>query len=57
MGLYLSVFLRGSVQCVLGNLSDGTCNEMSYKELISALSDRLALPDQLDLYRAQSKSF
>ena len=52
-GLYLSVSLRGSAQGVLGNLSDG--NEMSYKELISALSDRFAPPDQVDLYRAQLK--
>ena len=28
---------------------------MSYKELISALSDRFAPPDQVDLYRAQLK--
>ena len=52
-GLYLSVSLRGSAQGVLGNLSDG--NEMSYKELISALSDRFAPSDQVDLYRAQLK--
>lgn len=50
-GLYLSVSLRGSAQGVLGNLSDG--REMNYKELVSALSDRFAPPDQMDLYRTQ----
>ena len=49
--LYLSVSLRGSAQGVLGNISDG--REMSYKELVSALDDRFAPPDQIDLYRTQ----
>ena len=43
----------GQSQYVLGNLSDG--NEMSYKELISTLSDRFAPLHQEDLYRAQLK--
>lgn len=48
-GLYHSVSLRHSAQGVLGNLSDG--REMNYKELVFALRDRFAPPDQMDLYR------
>lgn len=50
-GLYLSVSLRGSAQGILGNIYDG--REMSYDELVSALDDRFAPPDQIDLYRTQ----
>ena len=50
-GLYLSVSLRGLAQGVLGNLSVDT--QMDYNELVRALNDRFAPPDQMELYRIQ----
>jgi hypothetical protein len=44
-----SVSLRGSAQKILGDLSDG--RQLNYEELVSALSDKFAPPDQMDLYR------
>ena len=49
-GLYLSVFLRGQAQGVFGNLGSG---KPSYKDLVTALEERFAPPNQTDLYRVQ----
>ena len=50
-GLYLSVSLRGHTQGVLGNLHES--EQLNYAELIRALNDRFAPPDQMELYRLQ----
>ncbi|KAK3106230.1 hypothetical protein FSP39_015710 [Pinctada imbricata] len=50
-GLFLSVSLRGLAQGVLGNLSAAT--QMDYDQLVTALNDRFAPPDQMELYRIQ----
>ena len=52
-GLYLSVSLRGLAQGILGNLN--TDKQLNYNELVRALSDRFAPPDQMELYRIQLK--
>ena len=50
-GLYLAVSLRGQAQGVLGNLSGDALND--YDELVRALNERFAPPNQTELYRAQ----
>ena len=52
-GLYLSVSLRGLAQGILGNLSEN--EHLNYSELTRALNDRFAPPDQMELYRIQSR--
>ena len=49
-GLYLSVSLRGQAQGVFGNLGSG---KPSYKDLVTALEERFAPPNQTELYRVQ----
>lgn len=49
-GLYLSVSLRGQAQGVFGNLSSKTTD---YNELVKALEERFAPPNQTELYRVQ----
>ena len=49
-GMYLAVSLRGQAQGVFGNLAGGTHN---YTELIKALEERFAPPNQTELYRIQ----
>ena len=49
-GLYLSVSLRGQAQGVFGNLGPG---RPSYKDLVIALEERFAPPNQTELYRVQ----
>ena len=49
-GLYLSVSLRGQAQGVFGNLGTG---RPSYKDLVTALEERFAPPNQTELYRVQ----
>ena len=49
-GLYLSVSLRGQAQGVFGNLVSKTHD---YSELVKALQDRFAPPNQTELYRVQ----
>ena len=49
-GLYLSVSLRGQAQGVFGNLGDG---KPEYEDLVQALEERFAPPNQTELYRVQ----
>ena len=49
-GLYLSVSLRGQAQGVFGNLGS---DKPSYKDLVTALEERFAPPNQTELYRVQ----
>ena len=49
-GLYLAVALRGQARSVMGNLSD---KSKDYDSLVKALEDRLAPPNQTELYRVQ----
>ena len=49
-GLYLSVSFRGQAQGVFGNLGPG---RHSYKDLVIALEERFAPPNQTELYRVQ----
>ena len=49
-GLYLSVSLRGQAQGVFGNLGTG---KHTYDELVTALEERFAPPNQTELYRVQ----
>ncbi len=49
-GLYVAVALRGQAQGVLSNLDTKT---NSYDELMTALQERFAPPNQTELYRAQ----
>ncbi|MCG8048186.1 MAG: reverse transcriptase family protein, partial [Candidatus Thiodiazotropha endolucinida] len=49
-GLYLSVSLRGQAQGVFGNLGTG---KHDYDELVTALEERFAPPNQTELYRVQ----
>ena len=49
-GLYLSVSLRGQAQGVFGNLGDG---KPKYEDLVQALEERFAPPNQTELYRVQ----
>ena len=49
--LYLAVSLRGQSQGVLGNLPGGAIKK--YTDLITALDERFAPPNQMELYRAQ----
>ena len=49
-GLYLSVSLRGQAQGVFGNLGSG---KHDYDDLIKALEERFAPPNQTELYRVQ----
>jgi hypothetical protein len=48
-GLYLTVSLRGNAQGIFGNLG----NSSSYTELVNALQERFAPPNQTELYRVQ----
>ena len=49
-GLYLSVSLRGQAQGVVGNLGSG---KHDYDDLVKALEERFAPPNQTKLYRVQ----
>ncbi|MCG8045579.1 MAG: retroviral-like aspartic protease family protein [Candidatus Thiodiazotropha endolucinida] len=49
-GLYLSVSLRGQAQGVFGNLGSG---KPAYDDLVTALEERFAPPNQTELYRVQ----
>ena len=49
-GLYLSVSLRGHAQGVFGNLGSG---KHDYGDLVTALEERFAPPNQTELYRVQ----
>ena len=49
-GLYLSVSLRGQAQGVFGNLGSG---KHDYDDLVKALEERFAHPNQTELYRVQ----
>lgn len=49
-GLYLSVSLRGHAQGVFGNLGSG---KHDYDDLVTALEERFAPPNQTELYRVQ----
>ena len=49
-GLYLSVSLRGQAQGVFGNLESG---KHDYGDLVRALEERFAPPNQTELYRVQ----
>ena len=49
-GLYLSVSLRGQAQGVFGNLGSG---KHDYDDLVKALEERFAPPNQTELYRVQ----
>ena len=49
-GMYHAVSLRGQAQGVFGNLAGGT---HKYTELIKALEERFAPPNQTELYRVQ----
>ncbi|MEW8545264.1 MAG: retropepsin-like aspartic protease, partial [Candidatus Thiodiazotropha sp.] len=49
-GLYLSVSLRGQAQGVFGNLGSG---KHTYDQLVTALEERFAPPNQTELYRVQ----
>ena len=51
-GLYLAVSLRGQAQGVFVNI--GKSND--YKELVKALEERFAPPNQAELYRAQLRA-
>ena len=50
MGLYLSVSLRGQAQGVFGNLGP---EKHDYRDLVIALEERFAPPNQTELYRVQ----
>ena len=49
-GLYLAVSLRGQAQGVFGNIAN---RSHDYIELVKALEDRFAPPNQTELYRVQ----
>ena len=49
-GLYLSVSLRGQAQGVFGNLGTG---KHDFDDLVTALEERFAPPNQTELYRVQ----
>lgn len=49
-GLYVSVSLRGQAQGILGNLPGGHLKK--YSDLVTALNERFAPPNQTELYRA-----
>ena len=49
--LYLAVSLRGQAQTVLGNLPQDVPRH--YEDLVTALNERFAPPNQTELYRAQ----
>ena len=49
-GLYLSVSLRGQAQGVFGNLESG---KHDYGDLVRALEEQFAPPNQTELYRVQ----
>ncbi|MCG7870401.1 MAG: hypothetical protein JAY74_29030, partial [Candidatus Thiodiazotropha taylori] len=49
-GMYLAVSLRGQAQGVFGNIAS---KSHDYSELVKALEDRFAPPNQTELYRVQ----
>ena len=49
-GMYLAVSLRGQAQGVFGNIASKSHN---YSELVKALEERFAPPNQTELYRVQ----
>lgn len=49
-GMYLAVSLRGQAQGVFGNI---VSKSHDYSELVKALEDRFAPPNQTELYRVQ----
>ncbi|MEW8542138.1 MAG: hypothetical protein AB2693_01270, partial [Candidatus Thiodiazotropha sp.] len=49
-GLYLAVSLRGQAQGVFGNIAS---KSHEYSELVKALEERFAPPNQTELYRVQ----
>ena len=52
-GLFLAAALRGQAQCVLGDLPlESQCD---FENLVKALEERFAPPNQTDLYRVQLK--
>ena len=51
-GMYLAVSLRGQAQGVYGNLGSGA-SSTDYGELVRALEERFAPPNQQELYRVQ----
>lgn len=53
--LFLAVSLKGPAQQILANISSGG-STVSYRALKSALEQRFAPPNQVDLYRAQLKA-
>ena len=50
--MYLSVSLRGQTQGVYGNLAS---KDATYEDLVRALEERFAPPNQTELYRVQLK--